>query len=118
LNPAKGTAHYEGEVEGEVEHFEIFTEYAGCAGKAGVGGRADNDFKIKKSIFKLFDDGFGRVDFTDAYGVEPDALFLGMLAIDYTKPLVPAGPVAFVPDGPIYNNRAVCCQSQQIYKVN
>jgi hypothetical protein len=108
------TEHYTGEIEGEVKDFEIFTEYAGCAGKAGVGCSADNDFKIKESLFKLFDDGFGRVDFTYAYGVEPDAFFVGEPAIDYTQPLVPAGQVAFVSYGPIYDDGAVCYRGQQI----
>jgi len=101
------TEHYTGEIEGEVKDFEIFAEYAGCAGKAGVGCGADYDFKIKKSIFKLFDDGFGRVDFTNAYGVKPDAFFFGEPAADFAKPLAPAAQVTFVPYGPIYEDGAV-----------
>jgi hydrogenase maturation factor HypE len=98
--------HYEGEIEGEVKDFEFFAKNVGCTGKAGVGSRADNDFKIEKSVFKLFDDGLGSVDFSDADGVEPDTFFFGKLTIDYTKSLVPAGTVAIVLYCPIYDDGA------------
>ncbi len=117
-NISEGTAHYPGEIEGEIEYMEIFTKCVGCTGVAGIGGRADYDFEIREFVLKLFDDGLCGVDLSYADGVEPDALFFGKFACDFTEALVPAGKVAFVPDGPIYDDGAVAYCRQQIYKVN
>jgi hypothetical protein len=118
MNVAKGTAHYEGEIEGEVEHFETVAEYFVCSGVAGVGCRADYYFEIREFVLKLFDEGFCRIGLSYTDGVQPDTFFVGGLASDFAESLCPAGAVAFMPDGPIYEDGAVAYRCQQIYKIN
>ncbi|MBA7638189.1 hypothetical protein ES703_45842 [subsurface metagenome] len=111
-NIAEGTAHYPGKIKGEVKHSQVLAEQGICTGKAGIGGGADYDFKIAEFIFKLFDDGSCCVYLAYAYGVQPDTFFCGVSAGDFAESLGPAGPVAFVPDDSVYDDRAVGCRSQ------
>ncbi len=85
----------------------LLAEKIVCAGKTGIGGCADDDFEIGEPILKLLDDGFGRVYFTDADGMKPDTFFFRASPADFAETLGPAGPVASVPDGPIYDHRAI-----------
>jgi len=115
---SEGAAHYAGKVKGEVKHRVMGAINGGCLGEAGVGSGADYDFEIGESVFKLFYNGSGCINFAYAYGVEPDTFSLGIFAGDFAESVGPAGPVAFVPDDPVYNHWTYGHSSQQIYKIN
>jgi len=53
----------------------LLAEKIACAGKAGIGGCADDDFEIGEPVLKLLDYGLCRVYFTDADGMKPDTFF-------------------------------------------
>ena len=82
-------------------------EKIGCPGKSGIGGRADDNFEIGEPVLELLDDGHGRVHFADADGMKPDTFFFRASPANLAETLGPAGPVASVPDGPIYDHRAI-----------
>ena len=85
----------------------LFTKKITRTGKTGVGGRAYYNLEIRKSLFKFSNNGFSCVYFTDTYGMNPDTFFGGIFPDDFAETLCPAFPVAVMPDGTIYDYRAV-----------
>jgi len=117
-NILEGTLHYPGQIKRKVKDGVVSGEKISCTGEAGVCSSTYYDFKIREPVFKLFDQSFSCIDLANAYGVKPDAFFFWIFAGNFAKTLSPAGPVAFVPDGPIYDHGAVGCRSQQVHKIN
>jgi hypothetical protein len=86
----------------------FLTKKIGCSCKARISRSADDDFIIAESHLQLFDYCFGRVYLTDTDGVKPDTPFVRVSPVDPAEALRPAGPVAPVPEGPIYDHGTVC----------
>jgi hypothetical protein len=99
--------YYPRKIKWKIENLMILIEKISRSGKAGISGRADDNLEITKFVFKLFDYCFGRVYLTDTYGMKPDTFFFRASPADFAETLCPAGTVATMPDGPIYDHRAI-----------
>jgi hypothetical protein len=75
--------------------------------KAGIGGSADYNLEITEPGLKLFDYCFGRVYLADTDGMKPDTFFFRASPADLAETLGPAGTVAAISDGPIYDDGTV-----------
>ncbi len=85
----------------------ILIEKISRSGKPGIGGRADDNLEIGEPVLKLLDYCFGRVHFSDADGMKPDTFLFRASPADPAETLGPAGTVATMPDGPIYDHGTV-----------
>jgi len=99
--------HYPRKIKWKIENLMVLIEKIGRSGKAGIGSRADDNFEIAEPGFKLFDYCFGRVYLSDTDSVKPDTFFFRASPADLAETLGPAGTVATMPDGPIYDHRAI-----------
>jgi len=104
---AEGATHRPRKIKWKIDNLVVPAENITRPGKAGISGRADDNFEITEPGFKLFDYCFGRVNLANTDGVKPDTFFFRASPADLAETLSPAGPVAPVPDGPIYDHRAI-----------
>jgi hypothetical protein len=68
-------------------------------------------------FFKLGDYGFCCVDFADAYGVNPDAFFVGGISAYFAESLAPVLPVTVLYYDPVQDFRAYDNKSKNVDKI-
>jgi hypothetical protein len=99
--------HCPRKIEWKIKNLMILIEKTARPGKAGISGRAEDNFEITELRFKLFNNRFGRVHLSNADSMKPDTFFFRASPADSAETLCPAGTVAAMPDGPIYYNWTV-----------
>jgi hypothetical protein len=114
LNTPEGTIYYPGKIVRVIKNLMTLAKQSRRAGEAGVRGRADNNFIITEPVSQLFDEGFGRVDFSHTDGMKPDTFFSRISTIDLTESLAPARPIAMMPNDPIDYDGAISQSNENI----